>query len=75
MSTTLLYNMFGIRGYEYRRTDYYQGTASFVVEQPREKHRCSECGSAAVHAHQKDAKNKFDSATKKRLFREERLVS
>jgi transposase len=50
MSTTLLYNMFGIRGYEYRRTDYYQGTASFVVEQPREKHRCSECGSAAVHA-------------------------
>src|SRR5260221_199333 len=51
MSTTLLYQMFGIRGYEYRRTDYHQGAASFVIEQPREKYRCSECGSAAVHAH------------------------
>jgi transposase len=50
MSTTLLYNMFGIRGYEYRRTDYDQGAASFVIEQPRAKYRCSECGSAAVHA-------------------------
>jgi transposase len=42
--------MFGIRGYEYRRTDYDQGAASFVIEQPRAKYRCSECGSAAVHA-------------------------
>jgi transposase len=50
MSTTLLYNMFGIRGYEYRRTDYFQGAASFVIEQPREKYRCPECGSAAVNA-------------------------
>jgi transposase len=50
MSTTLLYNMFGIRGYDYRRTDYHEGSASFVIEQPREKYRCSECGSAAVHA-------------------------
>src|SRR5438445_13819182 len=50
MSTTLLYNMFGIRGYEYRRTDYHQGSASFQIEQPRERYRCSECGSAAVHA-------------------------
>lgn len=51
MSTTLLYHMFGIRGYEYRRTDYHQGAASFVIEQPREKQRCPECGSAAVHVH------------------------
>ena len=50
MSTTLLYNMFGVRGYEYRSTDYHQGAASFVIEQPREKYRCSECGSAAVHS-------------------------
>ena len=50
MSTTLLYNMFGIRGYEYRRTDYHGGAASFVIEQPRAKYRCPECGSAAVHA-------------------------
>lgn len=50
MSTTLLYQMFGIRGYEYRRTDYHKGSACFQVEQPREKYRCSECGSAAVNA-------------------------
>ncbi len=30
MSTSLLYHMFGIRGYEYRRTEFYQG--------PRELH-------------------------------------
>jgi transposase len=50
MSTTLLYNMFGIRGYEHRRTDYHDGAASFVIAQPRAKFRCPECGSAAVHA-------------------------
>jgi len=50
MSTSLLYNVFGIRGYDYRRTDYHEGAACFTVEQPREKYRCSECGSAAVHA-------------------------
>lgn len=50
MSTRLLYNMFGIRGYEHRRTDYHGGAASFVIAQPRAKYRCPECGSAAVHA-------------------------
>jgi transposase len=50
MSTTLLYNMFGIRGYDYERTDYHEGSASFVISQPRAKYRCSECGSAAVHS-------------------------
>lgn len=50
MSTTLLYNMLGIRGYEYRRTDYFEGAACFTVEQPRHRYRCSECGSAAVNA-------------------------
>ena len=50
MSTSLLYHMFGIYGYEYQRTDYHQGSASFFIEQSREKYRCSECGSAAVHA-------------------------
>lgn len=50
MSTTLLSNMFGIRGYEYQRTEYFQGNACFTIEQAREKYRCSECGSAAVHA-------------------------
>lgn len=50
MSTTLLYNMFGIRGYQYRRSDFHEGAACFTVEQPREKYRCPECGSAAVNA-------------------------
>jgi transposase len=50
MSTSLLYHMFGIRGYEYRRTDFIEGRACFSIEQPRERYRCSECGSAAVHA-------------------------
>jgi transposase len=50
MSTSLLYNMFGIRGYEYRRTEYVEGGACFVIEQRRDKYRCSQCGSAAVHA-------------------------
>jgi transposase len=45
MSTTLLYQAFGIRGYEYRRTDFFEGRVCFAVEQPRERYRCSECGS------------------------------
>lgn len=50
MSTTLLYNMFGIRGYQYRRSDFHEGAACFTVEQPREKYRCPECASAVVNA-------------------------
>lgn len=50
MSTTLLYHMFGIQGYEYRRTDFRQGAACFTIEQAREKYRCPQCGSAAVNA-------------------------
>jgi len=49
MSTSLLYHMFGIRGYEYRRTEFFNGRACFTIEQPRERYRCSACGSAAVH--------------------------
>jgi transposase len=50
MSTSLLYQMFGIRGYEYQKTDFFKGRACFTIEQPRESYRCPECGSAAVHA-------------------------
>ena len=50
MSTTLLYQAFGIRGYEYRRTEFFEGRVCFTIEQPRERYRCSMCGSAAVHA-------------------------
>jgi transposase len=42
--------MFGVRGYEYCKTDFFKGRACFSIEQPRERYRCSECGSAAVNA-------------------------
>jgi transposase len=48
MSSCLLYHMFGIRGYEYRRVDFHAGRACFTIEQPRERLRCSECGSPGV---------------------------
>jgi transposase len=50
MSTSLLYQAFGIRGYQYHRTDFFEGRVCFVIEQARERYRCSECGSPAVHA-------------------------
>jgi len=50
MSTSLLYQAFSIRGYQYRSTDYFEGRVCFTIEQPRDKYRCPECGSAAVHA-------------------------
>src|ERR1700724_4499781 len=50
MSTSLLYQAFGVRGYVYRRTDFFEGRVCFILEQPRERYRCPECGSAAVHA-------------------------
>ncbi len=50
MSTSLLYHAFGLRGYEYCKTDFFEGRVCFTIEQPRERYRCSECGSAAVHA-------------------------
>jgi transposase len=50
MSTSLLYHAFGIRGYEYCKADFFEGRVCFTIEQPRERYRCSECGSAAVHA-------------------------
>lgn len=48
MSTSLLYHAFGVRGYEYVRTTYMGGTTVFRIEQPREKLRCPQCGSADV---------------------------
>ena len=50
MSTSLLYHSFGIRGYEYRRTEFVEGRMIFTIEQPRDRLRCPTCGSAAVHA-------------------------
>lgn len=48
MSTSLLYHTFGIRGYEYRKTEFIEGATMFWVEPPRERLRCAGCGSAEV---------------------------
>ena len=51
MSTSLLYHAFGVRGYRYVRTDYYEGQVAFTIEQPRETCCCSACGSRNVIRH------------------------
>lgn len=48
MSTSLLYHGFGVRGYRYVKTEYAQGTITFVIEQPRESYRCPVCKSGNV---------------------------
>ena len=48
MSTSLLYQAFGIRGYEYIRTDYRGGQTIFTIRQDPDDCRCSACGSRAV---------------------------
>ncbi len=51
MSTSLLYHGFGIRGYRYVRTDYFEGEVMFTIEQERDALRCSACGSVRVTCH------------------------
>jgi transposase len=51
MSTSLLYHAFGIRGYRYVRTDYFDGEVLFEVAQGRHTFRCPLCGSCEVTAH------------------------
>jgi transposase len=48
MSTSLLYHGFGIVGYRYVSQSFQEGHVTFRIEQPRERHRCSACGSAEV---------------------------
>jgi transposase len=50
MSTSLLYHRFGIRGYEYTRTDYQGGQTIFTIHQNPETCRCSACGSPQVQS-------------------------
>ena len=50
MSTSLLYHAFGVRGYEYRSTEYAKGGLTMTVEQPREAWCCSQCGGRHVHS-------------------------
>lgn len=50
MSTSLLYQAFGIRGgYEYVRTTYWEGEVLISLRQKRESLRCAHCGSAHLH--------------------------
>jgi transposase len=51
MSTSLLYRAFGIRGYRYVRTDYFEGEIVFTIEQPRAQLQCPLCRSRQVTAH------------------------
>jgi transposase len=48
MSTSLLYHAFGIIGYRQVSQLFQEGQVTFRIEQPRERHRCSQCGSAEV---------------------------
>jgi transposase len=48
MSISLLYHAFGIRGYQYRRTDYQDGQVIFTIHQEPETCRCSACGASDV---------------------------
>lgn len=48
MSTSLLYHGFGIRGYQYKKTQYVGGEIVFSVTQPRETCRCAVCGGSDV---------------------------
>jgi transposase len=48
MSTSLLYHAFGIRGYQYTRTDYQGGQVIFTIHQDPQSCRCPACGSHQV---------------------------
>ena len=48
MSTSLLYHAFGIRGYQYVRTNFEGGEVIFTIRQEPETFRCSACGSPDV---------------------------
>ena len=48
MSTSLLYHAFGIRGYQYTRTDYQGGQTIFTIPQAPQTCRGSACGSPQV---------------------------
>src|SRR4051794_6056416 len=50
MSTSLLYHAFGIRGYQYTRTDYQGGQTIFTIHQDLHTCRCSACGSNRVRS-------------------------
>jgi transposase len=48
MSTSLLYHAFGIRGYDYVKTEYTEGRVLFTLRQRPHTYRCSACGARRV---------------------------
>src|SRR5664279_3055806 len=48
MSTSLLYHAFGIVGYNYVNQKFHAGQVTFRIEQPRDRLRCSQCGTEDV---------------------------
>ena len=48
MSTSILYHGFGIREYNYLKTEYLEGKVFFHVEKKKEKQWCVDCGSKEV---------------------------
>jgi transposase len=51
MSTSLLYNAFGLRGYDYVKTDYTDGAVIFAVRQRPHTCRCPQCGTRDIIRH------------------------
>ena len=48
MSASIVYHGFGIRGYQYERAFYEDGTVTFVISQARDRLRCPRCGTSHV---------------------------
>src|SRR5271166_1475194 len=48
MSTSLLYHAFGLRGYDYVKTEYQEGGVIFTIRQRPHTLRCPVCNSRAV---------------------------
>lgn len=48
MSTSLLYHTCGVRGYDYRKTEFLEGVTLFWIEPSRERLACPCCGSSQV---------------------------
>jgi transposase len=51
MSQTVLYQIFNIRGYDYRRTSVENGRGVITIQAKRENLKCSHCGSSKVICH------------------------